>query len=110
MYKLSFIVAVFLWVLSVSPVSFALDLQQAKSQGLVGEMANGYLGAPNPASGEVQALIADINAKRKVRYTQVAKKVAKPLSIVEQLAGEKAQTKTQPGHYIQTANGQWKKK
>ena len=110
MLKQGLIVTIFSLLLGLAPASFALDLQQAKAQGLVGEKTNGYLGAPSAPSAEVKALMADINAKRKAKYTQVAKKVAKPLSIVEQLAGEKAQNKTRAGHYIQTTGGSWQKK
>lgn len=91
--------------------AFAIDLSAAKAKGLVGETTNGYLGAPNgKPSGEVAALIRDINIKRKAKYQQVATKVGKPLNVVEQLAGEKAQSKTQAGHYVQTSSGKWIKR
>jgi len=95
----------------VSTTGFALDLQTAKSRGLVGETPTGYLADPTgQASAEVKALIQDINAKRKARYSQVAEKVGKSLVIVEQLAGKKAVEKTKPGLYVQKPNGQWLKK
>ncbi len=96
---------------AMAPYSFALDLQAAKERGLVGEMANGYLGSPagKPAP-EVAALIDDINRKRKAKYAQVAKNVGKPMAVIEQLAGEKAQAKTKAGNYIQTSGGRWVKK
>jgi len=101
--------AILMMIMSTS--SFALDLQTAKSRGLVGETPSGYLAAPTgQASAEVKALIQDINAKRKVEYSQVAAKVGKSLIIVEQLAGKKAIEKTKPGHYVQKPNGQWVKK
>lgn len=94
-----------------SSASFAMDLSSAKAKGLVGEQTNGYLGSPKgKPSGDVAALIRDINAKRKAKYQQVAAKVGKSLSIVEQLAGEKAQSKTQAGHYVQTSSGKWIKR
>jgi len=93
-----------------APLAHALDLQEAKHAGLVGEQANGYLGAPGEkVSAEVSALIQDINAKRKQKYREIAKKVGKSLTVVEKLAGEKAQSKTKPGHYIRDAGGRWSK-
>lgn len=97
--------------LTLSAVCFALDLQAAKDKGLVGETPSGYLASPSSSpSGEVKALIADINGKRKAKYQEVAAKVGKSLSIVEQLAGEKALEKTEAGHYIQLPTGKWTKK
>ena len=84
---------------------------QSKGQGLVGEMADGYLGSPKGSvSGEVKALIDDINAKRKREYLKIAKQVNKPLDVVELLAAEKARAKTRAGHYVQLDNGRWVKR
>lgn len=93
---------------SISAV--ALDLQTAKAQGLVGETNKGYLGAPKSPTAEVRSLIDDINRKRKAQYQKVAQKVGKPLSVIEQLAGEKAIAKTRQGFYVQNAQGSWVKK
>lgn len=95
----------------VAPSAFALELQTAKAQGLVGERANGYLGSPKAsASAEVKALIAEINAKRKKKYAEIAAKQGIKLNVVEKLAGEKAQKKTKSGHFIQAPNGAWQKR
>jgi uncharacterized protein YdbL (DUF1318 family) len=89
---------------------FAADLQQAKSEGLVGEQLNGYLGVvSSEANTEVRALIADVNAKRKAQYESIAAKNSTSLETVELLAGKKAVEKTEAGNYIQTATG-WSKK
>lgn len=90
--------------------AFAIDLQTAKAQGLIGEMNSGYLGAPKPPSAEVSSLISDINNKRKIQYQKVAQKVGKPLKAIEKLAGEKALAKTSVGNYIQAPQGGWIKK
>ena len=98
-------------LLSVSASCFALDLQEAKDKGLVGETPAGYLESPTgKPSAEVIALMADINGKRKVKYQEVAAKVGKSLSIIEQLAGEKALEKTESGHYVKLPSGEWVKK
>ncbi|MGK0442143.1 MAG: hypothetical protein ACJA0N_001950 [Pseudohongiellaceae bacterium] len=97
--------------LGYSSFGFAMDLREAKDQGLVGEMKNGYLSAvESKHSKEIDALVTGINSKRKAHYQKIAAKVGKSLQTVEQLAGEKAQGKTQTGNYIQLPNDKWKKK
>ena len=99
--------ALALSLLLVAP-AFALDLGAAKSQGLVGETATGYLAAVKP-SGEVTALIDDINGKRKAHYEKIATKNKISLEAVEVRAGQKAIGKTPAGQYINTGGG-WQKK
>ena len=89
--------------------AFALDLDMAKAQGLVGEQRDGYLGAVK-AGGEVDALIADINAKRRAEYARIAAGNGQPVATVEKLAASKAFQMTKPGHYIMDAGGAWVKK
>lgn len=87
---------------------FTLDLQMAKTQGLVGETLTGYL-APVKVTPEVQQLVNTINAKRKAQYQTIAKRNGTSLQAVEQLAGKKAIQKTPPGQFIK-ADGGWQKK
>ena len=104
------LVTVFTGIL-FSCIAFALDLQQAKEKGLVGELASGYLGSPlSSPSADVITLIKDINAKRKAEYIKISTEVGKPLETIELLAGKKAITKTQPGHYIKLEGQAWQKK
>jgi len=90
-------------------IAHALDLRSAKTQGLVGETATGYLAPVNSSNQTVQTLIADINAKRKAHYQGIAKDNKTPLQTVEQLAGRKAMEKTPSGQFINNGSG-WKKK
>ena len=102
---------VFILAFLFSSLALALDLQQAKEKGLVGELSTGYLGSPlNSPSVEVAALIKDINSKRKAEYVKISAEVGKPLATIEMLAGEKAITKTQSGHYIKLEGQNWRKK
>ncbi|MCF6435867.1 MULTISPECIES: YdbL family protein [Pseudoalteromonas] len=94
--------------LSMAFSAWALSLDSAKNQGLVGETASGYLAAVS-SNAQVQALIDDVNAKRKAKYQQLAKKNGISLSQVEALAGKKAIEKTAKGHYVKV-NGSWVKK
>ena len=66
----------------------ALDLAQARAQGLVKETPSGYLTVVKP-SGEVNKLVKNINAGRKAEYQRIAKKNGTPLATVEQLAGKR---------------------
>lgn len=93
----------------------AMDLQQAmtvlptaKSQGLVGEQPDGYLGIVK-AEGDTAALVQLINNARRSEYQKLATANSLQLADVEILAGQKALNKTQSGHYI-LLDGKWVKK
>lgn len=98
--------------LLVSTMAFsawAISLSDAKKQGLVGEMPNGYLGVVVD-SAEAKSLVASVNKKRKSIYMNLARKNKITMQQVTALAGEKALAKTQSGHFIKNAAGQWVKK
>jgi len=95
-------------LVSVSATAFALSLDEAKAKGLVGEKPSGYLGAVT-SSGEVQALVNEINGKRRQAYEEIAKRNGTALSAVEALAGQKATQNTKAGHFIEGPGG-WTKK
>ena len=89
----------------------ALDLDQAKAQGLVGEQRNGYLGAVSAAPGAaVRELVRSINQARRAEYQRIARRNGLQLDQVEKLAAEKAINKTRPGHFVESAQGGWTKK
>ncbi len=100
-----------LTVASWAGTAWSVTLEQAKAQGLVGEQPNGYLGlvAAN-ASAEVQALVADINKKRKAEYQAIAQRNNTSLEAVEALAGKKAIERTPAGQYVRLPSGPWVKK
>ena len=102
------LVAVVVWLAALGP-AFALSLDEAKSKGLVGEKANGYLGVVSPGSQEVQTLANEVNQKRREAYPEIAARNRTPLETVEMLAGEKAVQNTKPGHFIEGPGG-WTKK
>lgn len=94
-----------------SAPSWAIDLQDAKAQGLLGEQPNGYLGLVNAnAPAEVKTLMKNINAKRKEEYQAIAQRNHTQLNVVEALAGKKAIERTPGGQYIRLPSGQWTKK
>ena len=95
-------------LLLVSVAVFALDLDTAKTRGLVGETDTGYLAAVKP-SPEVSALIEQINARRKAEYRRIATSNGIDLSAVVKLAAKKAIEKTPSGQYVMI-DGNWRKK
>lgn len=99
-------------VLVASSLAFsvwAMSLEQAKKQGLVGELPNGYLGAV-VSNSDVNSLVDKVNKRRKDIYLKLARKNNLTMEQVTKLAGEKALAKTQSGHLIKNAAGKWVKK
>ena len=91
--------------------SWGLTLEEAKTQGIVGERPNGYLGLVRPgASAEAQTLVTEINQKRRQTYEDIARRHTTGLEAVEGLAGKAAIDKTRPGNFVQLPSGQWVKK
>lgn len=91
--------------------AWAIDLGAAKQQGLVGEANTGYLAAVKaPASADVQALIRDVNAKRKAEFERTANKTDATVVQVGHRFYEMAISRTAAGNYYQDASGRWKKK
>jgi uncharacterized protein len=99
---------VMLWSAAVDP-AFAMSVEEAKTKGLVGEKANGYLGVVNPGSQEAQSLTNEVNKKRRQAYEDIAARNRTQLDAVEALAGEKAIQNTKPGHFVEGPGG-WTRK
>ena len=102
-------------VLTISLPLVAMDLQQAmsslgtaKTQGLVGEQPDGYLGVVTK-SDSADEIIKLINDARRAEYQRLAKENAIALPDVEAIAGQKAMEKTPAGQYVQV-NKKWMKK
>lgn len=91
--------------------AWAIDIRDAKAEGLVGEANTGYIAAvQTPASAEVRALIADVNAKRKAQFEATARKTGAKTDQVAYRFYELAVQKTAPGGYYQDSSGRWKQK
>ena len=91
--------------------AWAIDIDSAKSQGLVGEANNGYLAAvQSPASAEVRALIQEVNAKRRAEFEETASRTGATVTQVAYRFYELAVQRTRSGHYYQDASGRWHKK
>ncbi len=93
------------------PASFALTLQEAKDQGLVGEQRDGYVGlVVSNAAAEVVSMVQDINNQRRDLYRQIAQQNGITVEQVAALAYEKAVAATPVGQFVQNANGDWQRK
>ena len=91
--------------------AWAIDIDTAKAQGLVGESNTGYLAAvKTPASDEVQTLIKSVNDKRRSAFEKTAASTTATVDQVRYRFHELAVQKTESGHYYQDASGVWKKK
>lgn len=96
-------------LLSLSFSALAIDLDQAKTQGWVGEQTNGLLGVVSHQA-EVQQLVNQINQKRLDKYRQIAQENGLDPKQVAILAGKKAIERSDSGAYIQSPSGEWLKK
>ncbi|MGF1734382.1 YdbL family protein [Photobacterium satsumensis] len=91
--------------------AFAIDLQQAKDQGLVGEANTGLI-APITArpSKEVRSLVSNINTRRTNAFKKISVSHGLTVKEVGHIAHKKAIEKTSPGNYYQDSSGKWIKK
>jgi len=89
--------------------AFAGPLDDAKAQGLVGEQADGYLGAVG-GDGNAQAIVNQINAKRRAKYAEIAGKRGAPPDAVAKIAGKKLIERTPKGQFVKGSDGRWVKK
>ena len=78
---------------------------------MVGEQPNGYLGVVQPgASVEVQALVNDVNQKRREMYGDIARGNSTKLAAVEIARRQNCIDNTRPGNFVRSPSGQWVKK
>ena len=105
------IVTTTLILLLAAASAWAIDIHSAKEQGLVGEARTGYLAAvKTPASADVEALVRDVNAKRRAQFERTATKTSTTLAQVSNRFYELAVQRTASGHYYQDGSGRWVKK
>jgi uncharacterized protein YdbL (DUF1318 family) len=91
--------------------AWAIDIRDAKSQGLIGEANSGYIAAvQSPPSAEVRALISSVNSKRKSQFADTASKTSATVTQVAHRFYELAVERTAPGHFYQDSSGRWLKK
>ncbi|EOL0519679.1 YdbL family protein [Shigella sonnei] len=98
------------WAIGLmSDSAMALTLNEARSQGRVGETLNGYLVALQ-TDAETQALVKEINEARNHSYQQLAKQNNVSTKEIAKLAGQKLVARAKSGQYVQGVNGKWLRK
>lgn len=97
--------------LGVAMPAAAIELDQARSQGLVGERPDGLIGAvESTVTPDVKALVESVNAARMAEYRSIAQKNGTPLDAVQAVAGEKQIQKAKANQwYSMSASGGWSK-
>ena len=95
--------------IAIHTPAFALTLDEARTQGLVGERPDGLIAAvPSTASTDIAALVAEINKARLDSYKQLAAKDGVPVEAVQAIAGEKLMGRARTsGWYVMNSAGQW---
>ena len=67
-------------ILAIALPVLALDLDEARAKGAIGERSDGYVAAvKSDPSKEVKALVAEVNAKRRAHYEEIAKRNGAPV-------------------------------
>jgi uncharacterized protein YdbL (DUF1318 family) len=102
---------VFAAVLAVAVPALALDLDQVRASGAVGERPDGLVGVvKGTATPDVAALVETINRERLEAYKALAAKEGTQVTAVQAVAGEKQIAKArQNGWYWMDAGGAWRK-
>ncbi len=102
-------VSIFVITFFMITQAFALDLHGARKDGLVGEKPDGYVAAIQ-SSKEVDALVAEVNAKRAAEYARISKENGQAVGVVAKLAAQQIINGLASGEKYQDASGAWKVK
>ncbi|MDD4616570.1 MAG: YdbL family protein [Alphaproteobacteria bacterium] len=89
--------------------AWALDLQEARRQGIIGEKLDGFAVVLKP-SPEANVLVADINAKRQQEYARISRQNNQPVNIIARLAAREIINHLSPGSPYQAPDGSWMKR
>lgn len=79
----------------------------ARAAGKVGEKIDGYLGIVGSADAALQAIVNDINIKRRAVYSEKAKAANATIDEYALTAGCQAIMATAPGEKYQAPDGSW---
>lgn len=79
----------------------------ARAAGQVGERVDGYLGIVGGGTPALQAIVNDINIKRRALYSQKAQAANATLDEYALTAGCQAILATRPGEKYQAPDGSW---
>lgn len=105
-------------LLAVAAMAFAApasagdpQIDAAKSQGIVGERIDGYLGlVADSADASLTRKVQDINNKRRAAYDDLASQTNTTPQQVARVTGEKLVREAAAGEYVMDDSGTWKQK
>lgn len=83
--------------------------QAARDAGQVGEKADGFLGVVGNQSSAIEAMVNDINNRRRANYVQRAQAARPPVTLEEYALTQGCIqiANTAPGEKYQAPNGSW---
>jgi uncharacterized protein len=84
-------------------------IEQAKSQCIVGEQTDGYLGVVSgaSASSEIRREVRDINQRRKSYYADIARRNGVSVEVTAVLTAEKLIGQARSGQCVRNQSGNW---
>ncbi len=104
-----FFSALAILTLGIASQANALDLQAARSQGIIGEQSDGFV-AVLKANPEAIKLAGEVNAARKQEYQRISKENGQPVDVVGKVAAVEIIKKLPAGASYQSDNGSWKQR
>lgn len=107
--NISFLILLVIMGMGLSFSAYAMDLQSARDMGAVGERLDGYVAVLTPSS-EIDALVTDVNQKRRAEYARISEENKQPIDIVAKLASRQIIERLAASHYYQAPDGSWKQK
>lgn len=87
-------------------------IEQAKAQGIIGEMYTGYLGIVDQgkASADLKRRVEEVNAGRLQAYTDIASKNGQTVQTVGQLMAQKQVERAEAGELVKPSGSEpWTK-
>ena len=93
----------------LASAAYALDLQSARTSGVLGEGNDGYVVVLVP-SAQASDLAAQVNAGRKAEYSRISAANGQPVNVVGKVAAETIINKLSAGSKYQDNAGNWKSK
>ena len=91
--------------MAAAPVS-ALELQEARAQGAVGETQAGYV-AKITGGEDVATLVADVNLKRRAEYERISAENRQSVDVVAKIAASKIIAGLPQGAKYKDNKGKW---
>ncbi len=86
-------------------------IEEARSNGTVGEQSDGYLGIVKAGSADIKARVSQVNIKRKAFYTDLAAKRAVTINEVSgATACEQLKNRVPVGGFYRDETGVWKQR